>query len=318
MYENDSELRDLLDATEMDAQPDPARVQAVRDRMMNIASRTGRRSHGRRNVLVAALVVLGVSGIGLAATETGRDFIRWIFTPVEEIQTTKWVSPDGSVWSHSRTGRSEPFSPEETEAITRTFAENYEIQEAGGGRLIGLMEGPGFDGAISHTTYSIEYTQSDGQKNQVGSGRPTGKQAENMRIDEIMRLRDAGTGEIIEERPSRIGLGRYTIRFTLSDGEMIDLETFHPPSTREQREQIFAEMHELKTQLRFTVENPHVYPGDPTGGVWGLLRYTLCDGRTVGAVERVPPEAISEDGLYVVLPDWESPIAIEGASATPD
>ena len=48
MYENDSELRDLLDATEMDARPDPARVQAVRQRMMNIASRTGRRPHGRR------------------------------------------------------------------------------------------------------------------------------------------------------------------------------------------------------------------------------------------------------------------------------
>lgn len=316
MYENDSELRDLLDATEMDARPDPAQVQAVRDRMMNIASRTGRRSRGRRNALVAALVVLGVSGIGLAATETGRNFIRWILTPVEEIQSTEWEAPNGDVWSHTTTGRSEPYSSQEQEEVARKFAENYESKQAGEGRLVGLIESPGWFG-VSQIVYLIEYMQSDGETTSVGSGRPTGKQAENMRIDEIMRLRDTGAGKIIEEHPFPIGMGKYTIRLTLSDGKTVDLETFYPPGTREEREQIFAEMRKLKAALRFTVLHACFDEANPKAGVWGTLQYQLADGRTVGATEQIPPEVISEDGTQVVMPDLEAPIVIEGA-AEPD
>ena len=143
MYENDSELRSMLDATEMDARPDPDRAQAVRQRMMNIASRGGGRPHRHRSALVAAVVVLGISGIGLAATETGRDFIRWIFTPVEEIQSTEWEAPDGDVWTQS-TGRDQPYSPEEEEAVAKQFAENYASKQAGEGRLVGLIETPGW------------------------------------------------------------------------------------------------------------------------------------------------------------------------------
>jgi hypothetical protein len=56
---------------------------------------------------------------------------------------------------------------------------------AGEGRLIGVIENSGFMGT-SLTVYQIEYTQSNGAKSVVGSGRPVGLQAENLRNDEIM------------------------------------------------------------------------------------------------------------------------------------
>jgi hypothetical protein len=267
---------------------------------------------------VAALVGIGVAGIGLATTETGRSILHWIMTPIQEQQATEWEAPDGTLWLHSTSGRTEPYSPEEEEAAAKDFVEYHAIQQAGGGRLVGLIEAPGFvDDETSHTIYRIVYTLTNGETHRVGSGRPTGRQAENMRIDEIMELRDAGLGEIVEEGAFPIGLGRYTIRFTLSDGETIDLQTMFPPSTREEREHIFAEMGRLKAQLHFTVLDPYVYPENPERGVWGLLRYTLADGRTVGATERVPSEAISEDGTHVVLPDLKAPVAIEGAAREP-
>ncbi|MBN2561413.1 MAG: hypothetical protein JXQ75_10835 [Phycisphaerae bacterium] len=311
MNENDSDLKDLLDSTEVDATPDPVRAHAVRQRMMSIAGRARTRRPRIRTGPVAALVVIGAAGIGLAATETGRSILRWIVIPIQKGQVIKWEAPDGGVWAFSESDRSEPYSVEEEEAAAKEFAEYNAIQQAGGGRVTGLIEGPGFsDGETSHTTYQILYTLSSGETREVGGSRPTGKQAENMRIDEIMRLRDAGAGEIVEERPFPIGLGSYVIRFTLSDGETIDLRTGFPPSTREERARIFAEMRKLKEQLRFTVLNPRA----DAWGVWGLLRYRLADGRVVGATERVPPEAISEDGTHVVLPDLEAPIAIEGAA----
>jgi hypothetical protein len=317
MNDSDSELKNILDATEMDARPDPARAEVVRQRMLNIAGRAGTRPHRHRSVLVAALVVIGVSGIGLAATETGRNFIRWIFTPVEEIHSTEWEAPTGEVWTQSTIGRSEPYSPEEEKRVAEGFAESYAAKQAGEGRLVGLIESPGWAG-VSETVYLIEYEHEDGETTAVGSGRPTGKQAENLRIDEIMQLRDAGAGEIIEQSPFPIGMGRYTIRLTLSDGETVDLATHYPPGTEEERELVFAEMRELKAALRFTVLDAYFDKANPEAGVWGTLQYQLADGRTVGATEQLPPEIISEDGTQVVMPDVESPIAIEGAEGASD
>lgn len=313
----DSELKNMLQNTEMEARPDLSRVEAARARMMQAAQRAGRSSHPARNALITALVIMGVSGIGLAATETGRNFVRWIFTPVEQLHSTKWESPEGDVWSQTTTGRDEPYSPEEQEAVAEKFAENYASKQAGAGRLVGLIESPGWAGE-THTVYLVEYTQSDGTKSVVGGDRPTGKQAENMRIDEIMRLRDAGEGEIIEQHPFPIGMGQYIIRLTLSDSETIDLKTFYPPSTREEREQTFAEMRELKAALRFTVLDACFDKANPEAGVWGNLQYTLADGRVVGATEPLPPQVISEDGTQVVMPDVAAPIAIQGAETGPD
>lgn len=315
MNENDLKLGNLLDSTELDAIPDPARVQAVRERTMNLAHRSAARRPRARVSFVAALMVIGLVGIGMAATETGRSLLGLITTPIQENAVTEWVAPDGTVWSRTSRGRSEPYSVAEEDAVANEFAEYHAIKQAGGGRLVGLIESPGFMiGMTSHTIFQIAYAMQNGEDKIVGSGRPTAKQAENLRIDEIMELRDAGAGEIVEQQPLPIGLGRYTIRLTLSDGETIDLQTTFPPSTREERERIFAEMHKLRAQLLFSVLDPYVDPEHPERGVWGILQYTLADGRTVGATSRVPPEAISEDGTQVVLPDLVAPIAIQGAS----
>ena len=316
MYENDNELGNLLDSTELESAPDPARMQAVRQRALHLADRSAARGPRVRTSLVAVLVLIGITGVGLATTETGRRILRWVTTPIQEEAFTTWEAPDGTTWSRTQTGRSEPYSDEEKEQVADEFAECNAIQEAGGGRLAGLIEGPGFlPGMPSHTVYMIEYELSNGQTNTVGSGQPSALQAENMRLDEILELRNAGEGEIISEQPAPIGMGRYTIRFTLSDGETVDLQTVFPPSTKEEREAIFAEMQELKQQLRFKVIDPYVDPENHLVGVWGLLQYTLADGRTVGSASQVPPEAISEDGTQVILPELKEPIAIEGAAA---
>lgn len=306
----DAELQDMLSSSEMPTQPDPGDVQAVREKMMTIAATSCRGVHRARNVLLTTLVVIGVSGIGLAATERGRKLIRSVFMPVEEAKVVEWVSPDGDTWTHLETGREQPLTPEEKQEVSDQFAENYAGKQAGEGQLVGLLEGPGWAG-ISHTVYSIEYTRSDGTTNLVGSGRPTGAQAENMRLDEIMELRDSGAGEIIDYQPSPLGMGKYMIRFTLSDGETVDLQTYFPPSTRHEREAIFAEMRSLKADLRFSAQRPFRNPANPLAGVWGILQYQLADGRTVGAVEQIPPAMISEDGTQVIVPGQDEPVTIE-------
>jgi len=309
MYE--SELEKELVSIEMDARPDPHCVQALREQMMDIASRVAAHPHRGRNRVSVLLVVIAVSGLAVAGTKTGRSFVQWVFTPIGQVQSTQWVAPSGELWSQTQTGRSEPFSPEEEEVVARKFAENSASKQAGEGRLVGLIENPGFMGT-SLTIYQIEYTQSNGAKNIVGSGRPVGLQAENLRIDEIMQLRDAGAGRVIEHYPFLIGMGKYTIRLTLSDGATVDLQTFFPPSTSDERERIFEEMRELKASLRFTVLDAHWDSANPMMGVWGNLRYELADGRIVGATEQLPLEVISEDGTQVVMPDQESAIPIEG------
>ena len=309
MYE--SEVEKVLTSIEMEARPDPCRVQAVHERMMDIARREAAHPHRGRNRVSALLVVIGVSGLALAGTKTGRSFVQWVFTPIGEVQSTQWVAPSGELWSRTQTGRSEPFTPEEEEDAAKQFAENYASKQAGEGRLVGLIENPGFMGT-SLTIYQIEYTQSNGAKTVVGSGRPVGLQAENLRVDEITQLRDAGEGRVIEHYPFLIGMGKYTIRLTLSDDTTVDLQTFFPPGTLDERERIFEEMRELKASLRFTVLNAFVDSANPMMGVWGNLRYELADGRIVGASEQLPMEVISEDGTQVVMPDQETTIPIAG------
>ncbi len=313
----DSELKKMLTSTEMEVRPDPAHVHAVRERMLHIASRAGSRSHPYRNALLVTVVAIGVSGVGLAATERGRNLIRWVFTPVEPAHSARWEAPDGSIWTQSTTGREEPYHPDEADAVAQEFAEIYASQQAGEGRLVGLIESPGSMG-VNLTVFEVEYTRDNGEKTSIGSSIPTGKQAENMRIDEIMRLRNAGEGEILSQESFPIGMGNYLIRFTLADGATVDLKTQYPPSTLEERERIFAEMRELKAGLRFTVLNAHYDASNPEGGVWGLLQYQLQDGRTVGAAEQLPPEVISEDGTEILMPDLDVGIAIEAAAAEPE
>jgi len=268
-----------------------------------------------RTASVAAVAMLGGLGVGLAATQTGRDWIRSLFVPVEETHVAEWTSPDGGTWTRERHGVG-PFSAEEKQALADTYAEVYRIKQAGGGRLVGLIENPSpFGGAM--TTYLIEYTLSNGGALRIGSGRPQGKQAKNMRIDEIERLRDAGAGQIIRQEPSEMGMGNYLIRFTLSDGQTVDLHALYPPSTREERERMFAEMRDLRVQRHFEVLRAWRAVEEPKWGVFGILRYTLSDGRVVGTTELIPPDLVSDDGRFVVLPETGERTIIS-AGASPD
>ena len=260
--------------------------------MMTVA-RSSHGHHSRHRAAWAAAVLLAtVSALGLAGTQAGRDLIGWLLVPIERHHHVHWDAPDGSAWTQSR-GEGDPYTPEEANAVAEELGEIYQIQQAGGGRLVYLLENP------EYTAYGIGYTLSNGETSVVGSGRPSDKQAENMRIAEIMALRDAGAGELLLSEWSSIGLGKYTIRFTLSDGQTIDLCTYYPPGPREEREAIFAETRRLKDELRFTVEDPRSTDG---GWVFGLLRYTLSDGRVVGISEQVPAEAITADGALVAVP----------------
>ncbi len=308
----DRELNELLTSTELNAPVDASRVEELRTWTLEAGRRAMDRPHRGRNALVATLAVVAISGVALAGTEAGRDFVRWVFTPVEEAQSVTWRAPKGERWTQVQTGREEAITPEEQEAVAKEFAEHYDSKQAGGGRLVGLIESPGFAG-IGHTVYLIEYTLSTGEKSIVGSGAPTGVQAENMRLDEIMQLRDAGEGEIVQQKPFPIGMGKYTLRFTLSDGVIVELETFFPPGTRAEREGIFAEMRTLKAAHRFTVLSAMFDPANAVAGVWGTLQYELADGRAVGATEQIPAELISDDGTQVIMPDVDAAIPIEGA-----
>lgn len=250
-------------------------------------------------VLVVAVVLL--SAITMAATQAGRDFVRWVFTSVTPQygfthEATVKTPGSTSTWGGSRTDR--PWTAQEIADLKVEHAEMDQIQQAGGGRWVGLIEGP------DCTTFLIEYSLSDGSTQTAAHGVLSPKQKANMRAEEILALRDAGAGEIISEWPGSLGLGNYKIRFTLSDGKTVDLKTYYPPGPRLDRETIFAETRELKKQLRFAVERPR--GSESSGGVWGILHYALADGRTVGITERVPKEALTPDGKHVAVPESEA------------
>ena len=312
MCEQDSDLENVLESARIEGEPDGARMDAVRRQMMNIAHGTGKYRLHHRAAWIGGCLVVGLTTVGLAGTQAGRDWVRSLFTPVEDSHVTTWEAPDGTVWSQSR--YSEAYRPEEEEAVAREFGEIFEIQQAGGGRLLGLLEVPGMFGEPIHTIYNVEYTLSNGQQTSVG-GSLSPKQRENMRVDEIMGLRDAGAGDIVAQCEFPIGLDSYTLRFTLSDGETVDLQTYYPPSTRAERETIFGETRALKARLEFTVLNASLLVENPDYGVWGVLQYTLADGRTVGITEGIPNEVISPDGTLVVVPETGERVIIEHAAS---
>ena len=308
MSHEDNDLREMLDPAGMRAEPDPASMQSVHDRMMALGCRGYVRRHHNLFLAMSGILLAVTTAAGIAGTEAGRNFVRRILTPIVPsyaLSIDGKTSPDGtsSVFTVSRMGKdAQPFSQEEADRAKSDMREIEAQMEAGGGRLVGIMEGPGLTSDQTvHTVYLVEYTLKDGRTSTVGQGL-TSKQVANLKVDEILALRDTGAGEIVSQKPSPIGPGRYTIRFTLSDGSTIDLTTNYPPGPRQDREAVFAETRELKKALRFTVIAPTTAPN---GHVWGTLQYKLADGRTIGIVEQVPPEAVTADGQQVAVPEDE-------------
>ena len=176
------------------------------------------------------------------------------------------------------------------------------LRQAAGGRLVGLMEAVRPDDQDFETSFQVEYTLASGKKSVAGGGL-TPEQRKKLRADEVVALWDSGAGEVISSEPFHIGLGRYTIRFTLADGTQIDLQTNYPPGTHRERQRIFTETRQLKAARQFTVELATAVPGHE---IFGVLRYTLADGRQVGITEQVPADVVSTDGKQVITYEPQS------------
>jgi hypothetical protein len=317
MFGHENDMSDTLGTAWMRGGPDPAQMQAVRERMAALAAAPGERHSfaGRVGLTVLTLMVVGT--VGLAATDSGRRLLRSIFIPVQQDHLVIWSPthdipepPGGDPCAAEQggeqgggthvvysTGSNVPLNAEQEESFRSQMREIHELVQSGGGELVGLMEMVTED--EYHTACQIRYTLKDGSSHTVGSSLPEGKQAENMRLEEILELRDAGAGELLSSAPFVQGLGKYKIRFILSDGTTLDLDAVFPPGPRSEREAIVAETRELKRQHLFQIDRPSAAPGEP---VYGVLRYALSDGRTVGFVEQVPAEVLSGDGTQVVLP----------------
>jgi hypothetical protein len=288
----------ILEIAAVDGRPDPERMSAVRARMLELARRPGAPRRRSRLALIIIVLASGFSVAGLATTRTGWDFVLKLLTPIYSSDAVTWQSPDNQTiytWSSYGTGDAKPMPLEEKQAAISDFQQIHEIAQGGGGRLTGLLEGPGWEGHFYHIVYVVEYTLSDGRTRSVG-GDLTERQARNMRIGDLMELRDSGSGQIVSRTDSSIGLGNYILRFTLPDGQDLDLMTRYPPGPRKDREAIFTETRALKKALQFTVLQPNRHTSASPSKVWAILRYTLADGRTVGISEQVPPEIISADG----------------------
>jgi len=154
--EHDTEMKSLLGSAAMNVEPDPVRMQATRERMLQIVSSPPVARSARRTVLTVGLLLVGVSAVGVAATQSGRNLIRWIFTPIETPHVVTGRMPSESpnedgMWSVT-SNRLEPFTAEETEDIRARMTEIGQIRLAGGGRLAGLFEGPSPDGSASQYT----------------------------------------------------------------------------------------------------------------------------------------------------------------------
>ncbi len=341
MSAEDADFRCMLESASIRLAPDPDRVRAAHDRMMRVAQGP-RRRRGRRTVVVAGLVVVGVSAVGLAGTQAGRKLLRSVFTPVKRMYVMGWQgpiepvvttrpgqsatpadaksipaqSPDANstgqyvdaVFGVIATEGEEPPGTEEADSAMQGMHEVDEIARAGGGRLIGLTEAPGMFG------YVVEYTLGNGEVRPVGTNFLYPKQRVNMRSDEIIQLRRAGAGQTISQEKHRIGLGRFVIRLSLANGQTVDLRTQYPPMTAKALQGIFAETRALKASHRFTVAEAFAGPPAPNATnreVHGILRYRLANGRTVGIMERVPPALISPDGKWVVMPESQARVEIQ-------
>lgn len=308
MSENEMNLRNLLDSAALDAVPDTVQMDAVREKLKTGAVRPLSRMSRRRVAGATVVGLLIIGGAAIASTPAGRAWIVDIFTPVTDVHTVSWESPDGSLYT--RTMGDAPPSSIEADAVQDSFREIDAIVAAGGGRLVGMIESPNYVNGEPLTVYMVEYTLSDGNTIRVGCN-PVGLQAEALHLEEIRELRDAGAGELLAEYPCEIGLGRFMIRFALEDGSTVELEMFYPPGTRQERERIFSELRRLKADRHFTVSYAERCAEHPELGVRGLLRYTLADGRMVGISEQVPNELVSPDGKGVLQPETNEYIAIQ-------
>jgi len=304
MLEKDEQLTQLLDQAVMDIAPNPDQMQSVRDRMIQIAHRPASVNRRYRIGMIILFFSIVFTAAGLATTRAGWDFIVNLFTPIHTSQVVTWQAPDGHstfVRGAVSLGRDAslalPVPPAKQQEIKTEFKEIYEIALNGGGRLIGLFETPEF------TVYQVEYTLTNSKTSRVGGNTLTEKQAQNMRITEIMKLRDAGAGTIIIQKEFPIGLGLYTLRFTLSDGQTIDLQTYYPPAPRKDRDAIFTETRALKKQLKFFILDADRIGTTAKDPVYGTIRYKLSDGRSVGIKEQIPVQLISPDGQYVINPE---------------
>jgi hypothetical protein len=165
---------------------------------------------------------------------------------------------------------------------------------------VALIEGLPPEGATEpQNIFMVEYTLGNGQKHSVGGGL-TAQQREAMRIDEILKLRASGAGQVVASKPSAFGMGDYTIRFTLGDGTSVDVNTHYPVGTGAERAAIFAETRQLKAAGAFSVSTAHAVA---TGKVMAILHYTLADGRQVGLMEEVPANRLGADGKTVLTPE---------------
>lgn len=308
MNNEDSQVSQILQSAALDASPDPVHMHAVRDRMLTLGHAQPARRQRRRTLVMGSGLLVACAAAGIAATQTGRNFVMEFFTPVLPSHGITGQSPDGNTWIVTRTGDDvTPFTPAEEQAERAEMDEVYAIRQAGGGQLVRIFEGfaevP--DPAPTQTSFCVAYKLSSGVTKMVGEGQLTEKQASNIHLDEILKLRDAGAGELISQRPGSIGLGEYKIRFTLSDGSTADVKTNYPPAPRAERDAIFAETRKLKEQRQFAVRNASS-PAQPNALMFGILRYKLADGRMVGIVESVPPDMITPDGKNVVSYAQES------------
>lgn len=301
------DMEELLAGASLNIEPDGQHMQAVHARAMGLAGSARPRRHVGRSVGIGAVLLVGAATAGLAGTQAGRNWVRQIVTPVykTEVVTVSCppdpAAPSGhavtmSVSRTSTGGDAQPFTPEEKAAINAEMTEVRQISRAGGGRLTGLLESVASKRDGVYTVFMVEYTLAGGKKITLGSPKPE-RPLNGVNVDELLQLRDSGAGELISSKPFPIGLGLYIIRFTLSNGTSIDLQTYYPPGARAEREAIVAETRQLKAAGRFTVDDAN---SQPDGGVWGTLRYTLADGRQVGITEQVPSEALAPDGKSVI------------------
>lgn len=309
MQEHDSDIRAALRSAEINIAPDGAKMDSARERMFQTL-RGATRPKARRVRRIAAVLIIGCCGIVFAGTETGRALIRRLI-PIAKTDSVRWQAPDGTVHSLSRVS-GEAFSEPERKVIVDQMKEREALRQAGEGRLMGLIERRGEDGCGVTTLYDVAYAYSDNTMSNVCQDTLTDAQAERMKIAEILRLRDEGAGQIVSHRKYPLGLGRYRIAYQLSDGQELTLTTYFPPAPRAEREAIMAETLRLKEEGCFHVANPRAVAGDEEL-VYAKMRYELADGRIVWLTEQIPPQYISEDGQYVVLPESEENIPISGS-----
>jgi hypothetical protein len=308
MSPNDRTLKELLWNARLDDSHDAATRQRVRAAVVATAAGHGssRSLYGLRGIGVAAGLLLLVSAAGVAATERGRAWLRSWLVPIGETYVTAVPLAADEAWSRTRTDR--PDTTDERVQIASDFAAMRRLRDSGAGRLVGLIESPGFRGHAPETTYLVEYTLGDERTSVVGANMLAPAQAKNMQSAALLALRAEGAGEVLEHRPTPIGLGTYIVRFQLEDGTAVDLRLNYPPMTAAELDAIFAEMRAHYAARRFRVLDPS-RSGD-MDIVAATLVYELADGTTAGAVQQVPPDLISEDGQHVISPLDDTETAI--------